>query len=86
MLCDIGVMAILLDVVIGYGAHENPAGEIARAIDGVKKGAVVVASVCGTDADPQAYTDQVKILRRAGVLVAPSNAHAAELAHAIIKR
>ena len=83
---DPAVAVILLDVVIGYGAHEDPAGEIARAIDGAEKGAAVVASVCGTDADPQAYTDQVKILRRAGVVVAPSNAHAAELALAIVKR
>ncbi len=83
---DPAVAVILIDVVIGYGAHEDPAGEIARAIDGVDRGAAVVASVCGTDADPQGYTDQVEILRQAGVLVAPSNAHAAELALAIVKR
>lgn len=83
---DPAVAVILLDVVIGYGAHEDPAGEVARAIDGLDRGAAVVASVCGTDADPQVYTDQVKVLRQVGVLVAPSNAHAAELALSIVKR
>jgi FdrA protein len=42
--------------------------------------ALVVASVCGTDADPQGYSRQVRTLEAAGVVVAPSNAHAAELA------
>ena len=41
-------------------------------------------TACGTDADLQVYANQVEILRRAGALVAPSNALAAELAHAIV--
>ncbi len=85
-LADPAVAVILLDVVIGYGAHDDPAGEIARVIGAADGGPTVVASVCGTDADPQIHADQVEILRRAGVLVAPSNAHAAELALAIVKR
>jgi hypothetical protein len=36
--------------------------------------------VCGTEADPQVYSRQVRTLESAGVIVAPSNAHAAELA------
>jgi hypothetical protein len=39
-----------------------------------------VASVCGTDEDPQHRGRQVSILEQAGVLVAPSNARAAALA------
>ena len=85
-LADPAVAVILLDVVIGYGAHDNPAGEIASAIEGVVGGPAVLASVCGTDADPQIRANQVEILRRAGALVAPSNAHAAELALSLLKR
>jgi hypothetical protein len=40
----------------------------------------VVASVTGTEGDPQGYARQVRTLEAAGVIVAPSNAHAAELA------
>ena len=46
----------------------------------------VVASVCGTDADLQARTAQVERLRGAGVVVMDSNAQAARLAAAIVRR
>ena len=39
-----------------------------------------IASVTGTEQDPQGWSRQVALLREAGVVVAPSNAHAAELA------
>jgi FdrA protein len=84
---DPSVAAVLLDVVIGYGVHPDPAGHVAsilarRASDG----AVVVGSVTGTDEDPQVRSLQVARLRDAGVLVAPSNAQAAELALALCRR
>jgi hypothetical protein len=41
---------------------------------------VILASVTGTDADPQVRSAQVRRLLDAGVLVAPSNAAAAALA------
>jgi FdrA protein len=44
----------------------------------------VVASVTGTEADPQVRSRQVARLREVGVLVAPSNAHAAEWAAALV--
>lgn len=79
--------AVLLDVVIGTGAHADPAGVIA---DGVtragKRRPAVIASVTGTDADAQGYARQVGRLREAGVLVAPSNAAAARLAAKAVKR
>ncbi|MGH8764943.1 MAG: acyl-CoA synthetase FdrA [Burkholderiales bacterium] len=77
-----GVGVILLDVVIGYGAHADPAGLIAETLKGNKK--LVIASVTGTEADPQVYSKQVKTLERAGVFVAESNAQAARLAAAAI--
>lgn len=77
---------ILLDVVIGYGAHRDPAGEIVAALGSApKERAAVVASVCGTDGDPQGYSKQVQSLEDAGVIVAPSNAQAARLAVAILR-
>jgi FdrA protein len=72
---------VLVDVVLGFGAHENPAGVLLKAIKGQKP---VVASVTGTEQDPQVWSRQVALLRDAGVVVAASNAHAAELAASMV--
>jgi len=72
---------VLVDVVLGFGAHENPAGVLLKAIKGQKP---VLASVTGTEQDPQVWSRQVALLREAGVVVAASNAHAAELAAAAV--
>ncbi len=81
---DPEVAVVLLDVVLGYGVHPDPAGETAAAIvkarQSQKSPPVFVAHVCGTDADPQNRRTQVAKLRAAGVLVAESNAAAARLA------
>jgi FdrA protein len=79
---DKSVAVVLLDVVIGYGAHADPAGLVAAAVRGSKK--TVIASVTGTEDDPQRYSAQVGTLRGAGVLVAVSNAAAARLAGAAV--
>ncbi len=75
---------VLADCVIGYGAHENPAGSLAdaaiRAFDCARKDGrslTILASVTGTDRDPQNLHRQRKILEDVGVIVAPSNAAAA---------
>jgi FdrA protein len=79
-----GVAAVLLDVVLGYGAHADPAREIAAVVGGAPANRPhVVASVVGTEADPQVRSRQVAALLAAGVLVAQSNAGAAELALAL---
>ena len=75
-LADSAVGLILVDVVLGFGAHPDPAGVLLE----VKSPKTIVASVTGTDADPQVRSRQVARLRDAGVLVAPSNAQAAALA------
>ena len=77
---DPAVGVILVDVVLGYGAHADPAGVLLSA----KCDKTVIASVTGTDDDPQVRSRQVAKLREAGVLVAPSNAQAAELAAALV--
>jgi FdrA protein len=77
---DASVAVILLDVVLGYGAHPDPAGELASAIAAGRTSVAVVASVCGTDHDPQGRSRQEATLRNAGAVVMPSNAQAARLA------
>jgi FdrA protein len=77
-LADPQVSVLLFDVVLGYGSHENPARVLADALKASRK--VAVASITGTEADPQGFSRQAAILRGAGVIVAPSNAHAAEFA------
>ena len=47
---------ILLDVVIGYGANPDPAGQLIAQLPPAKdRKAVLVTSVCGTEDDPQSY-------------------------------
>ena len=76
------VAAVLFDCVIGHGAHADPAGAVARVIKAAASRVrpALVASVTGTDSDPQNRAAQVRILQEAGVLVAASNAEAAALA------
>ena len=58
---------ILLDVVLGEGAHPNPAGELSPAIaEAVQAGKKVVAIVIGTDEDPQDLNGQIEQLGRCG--------------------
>ena len=73
---------ILLDCVLGFGCHGDPAGALADAIRAAKRehpGVIYVASVCGTDRDEQNRAKQVRTLREAGVIVAESNARAAKI-------
>ncbi|MDX9720802.1 MAG: acyl-CoA synthetase FdrA [Myxococcota bacterium] len=77
---------ILLDVVLGYGSHADPAGELVAAISALPEGGpVLVASITGTHADPQNYGQQRARLQAAGVHVLPNNASAAAFATAIVK-
>jgi FdrA protein len=77
---DDRVGCVLLDVVLGYGGHADPAGGLAEAVRGVSERAVVIAHVCGTPADPQDAPKQERVLAEAGAIVAPSNAAVARLA------
>jgi len=85
-LADPAVGIVLLDVVLGYGGHPDPAGHLAQALGGRRERTLVIASVTGTDADPQPRTEQVHKLADAGVVVAESNADAAALAIAAVAR
>lgn len=75
------VAVILVDLVIGYGAHADPAGHLAEIVaDRADSAPVIVASVTGTELDRQVRSAQIRRLEEAGILVAPSNAQACELA------
>ena len=84
---DPATAVILLDIVLGYGAHPDPAGATVEAIREAQAIAaaagrhiIFIASVCGTEGDPQPLSQQEEKLRAAGVLVLPDNASAARLA------
>jgi succinyl-CoA synthetase alpha subunit len=84
---------ILLDVVLGYGSHMDPAGEIVPVIVAARKRAakagrnpVFVGFVCGTDGDPQNLSRQEAALRDAGMILTRSNAEAVRLSARIVER
>ena len=84
---DPTVAAVLLDVVIGDGAHPDPASMLApAAAEIVKSGAAVVAYVLGSGRDPQDFEQQRSIMREAGCIVAETNARAALAAAALVNR
>lgn len=87
---DESVAIVLLDCVLGYGSHANPASALANAILDARKLSgdrhiTYIASVCGTDHDFQNRAVQEEILRSAGVIVTSSNAQAAKLASELMK-
>jgi FdrA protein len=90
---DPRVAILFLDIILGYNSSKDPAGELAEAITEVKYQATkrggylcVVASVCGTDGDPQDRDQQEKILREAGATVFDSNARATKFCIEVLKQ
>jgi FdrA protein len=83
---------VLLDVVLGYGADEDPAATLAPAVAGARgvareagRDLAVVISLCGTRADPQGFDRQASLLHEAGASVQLSNATAARRAVALAR-
>ncbi len=81
-LADPAIGVLLFDLVLGFGAHADPAGVLVAGLKGSHK--VAIASVTGTAQDPQNLADQTAKLRAAGVHIAPSNAYAARLARSLV--
>ena len=78
------IAVILVDLVIGYGAHADPAAHLAAIVANRADNApAIVASVTGTELDRQVRSVQIRRLEEAGIVVAPSNAQACELVLAI---
>jgi succinyl-CoA synthetase alpha subunit len=87
---DPSVAAVVLDTVLGYGSHPDPARALAPAIRDARAEATragrhltVIAFVCGTEQDPQRLSVQQAALRDAGAIVATHSTAAAQLAGAI---
>ncbi len=85
------VAVVLVDVMLGWGAHADPAGTLAaawqeaQAVAGAAGRALVgIAHVCGAPDDPQGFAQQCQILREHGLLLADSNAQAVRLATAVL--
>lgn len=90
---DPEVAVILLDIVLGYGAHDDPASELGPAISQAKgiaanagRDLIVLASVTGTSEDPQGMGRQSELLQASGAVILESNAAAARLAGLLVSR
>lgn len=84
---------ILFDVVLGYGAHPDPASELGQAVKKARglaaetgRDLIFIASVTGTEADPQRLSRQVQALEDSGVAICDSNAAAARLAAYLLQK
>lgn len=83
---------LLLDLVLGHGAHPDPAGELADAIGAAQARAAgegrslpVIVSLTGTDADPQDAARATQTLAEAGASVLRSNAEATRHAISLLR-
>jgi FdrA protein len=77
---DPSCRAILLDVVLGHGAHPDPASELSSVVRAALSRPApldVVVSLIGTPDDPQNLSGQAAALVKAGAWVFASNAAAA---------
>ncbi len=82
------VAAIVLDVVLGHGAHDDPAAELAPVCREIAEagGPPIVVYVLGTEQDPQGYARQRQAFVDAGCLVTETAARASLAAAAIASR
>jgi FdrA protein len=90
---DPEVAILLLDFILGYNVSRDPVGEVLDAIIEARQTAqkrgghlTVVASICGTEDDPQDLNLQARMLREAGALVFQSNARAAAFCGELLHR
>src|SRR6266508_522504 len=86
---DPRVAVLLLDVILGYGAHADPAGAVAavvrHALGDAGRPLAVLAHVVGTKTDPQGLQRQEQMLQDAGVALFGSNHHAAVAAGLLVE-
>lgn len=80
-LSDASVGVVLIDIVLGFGAHADPAGHLASVLaQAPRPHPLVVTSVTGTAGDSQGFARQREMLEAAGIVVALSNAEAVRIA------
>jgi len=86
---DPEVGAIVLDVVLGYGAHSDPAGDLGRVISEAldrRDDLTIAVALCGTRGDPQRIDEQSTHLSNAGAYVSRNSAQAARVALAAVTK
>jgi len=90
---DPSVAVILMDFMLGYGSHEDPAGAMIDSIEEAMRIAeedgrslIILGHVCGTRKDPQNLIEQERKLKKTGVQLFPSNALAVIASALIVKR
>ena len=90
---DSQLAVLLLDFILGYNASMDPVGDLLdaliearHAVDQRGGALTVVASICGTESDPQDLTLQTTMLQEAGVFVFRSNAKAVSFCCELLKR
>ncbi len=80
---------LLVDVVLGFGSHADPAGAVADSVKALQakrsSPLVVIATVTGTEADPQVRSEQIARLEDAGIIVLNSPRQAVMLATLLVK-
>lgn len=86
---EVGVL--LFDLLLGYAVHKDPVGTIEEILGAIRvkttaegRHLCIIASICGTDLDPQGFEDQKRRLEQLGVIVLPSNGKAALLTGLIV--
>ena len=90
---DEGIALMLVDVVLGYGSHADPAGALVPSLIAAKEAArkrggylPVLASVTGTEGDFQHFAAQKAKLEEVGCVVLPSNYQASLLAVKLLEK
>lgn len=90
---DAEIAVVLVDVVLGYGSHEDPAGALVPALIALREAAhkrggyvPVLASITGTQRDFQNFAAQQAKLEAIGCVVLPSNYQASMLAVKILEK
>lgn len=85
---DTDFSVLLIDIVLGFGGCADPAGAVAEAITHLrqqrKQDFTVIATVTGTDQDPQPRQKQIQTLKDAGIFIANNVREAVELAVGLI--
>jgi len=63
--------ALVMDIVLGEGAHPDPASELAPVVEKIKKetGIPTAVVIIGTEEDPQNISTQIQKMEKAGAVV-----------------
>ncbi len=90
---DPAVGVIAMDFILGYGAHNDPAGIMLPHIRRAKLEAAqagrhleILAFVLGTEKDPQNFSEQVRMLMKEGVTIASSVVNTGLLAAGFVEK